>query len=138
VVALIAILVFAPNALPALANLAGRLFQREVRRRLGVPEPPVKPARRNPPTIELIPPTARRPSTRHAADYDYDYEYDPTPNAQGVQPGHRSQGVGRPTPADIIDATPLPPRKRTVPYLLPTAAVITLIAVLSWILFHSR
>ena len=107
-VALLVLIVFMPGVLPSLARLAGRLMQKEVRRRLGVAEPPPSEPPRRRTAVEVIPPAPARPQPH------------------------------RPAPPDIIDVAPLPPRKRHRSLWWTAAIVLSLAAVLSWILFHPR
>lgn len=100
------ILVFAPRLLPSLARVVGLFLQREVRRRLGMPE-----AGR---TIR-------------------------SPKLQEVIPPGRTQATRTPRPeVRIIDVDPLPRRKAASPLWWAAGGVLSLLAVLSWILFHSR
>src|SRR5687768_10385679 len=107
-VALLILVIFAPRILPMLARVAAQLMQREVRRRLGVPEP----GPRNPPprprvTVEVMPPT---PPPSHSRTPD----------------------------PEIIEAEIVPPRKRNAALWWAAAVSLALLAVLSWILFHPR
>ena len=107
-IALLVIVIFAPRVLPSLAKLAGSLMQREVRRRLGVPEPRRNSPSRSRPSVEVIPPEP--------------------PRSRPVAPRH----------VEIIEAEPLPPRKPSPSLWWAAGGAISLLAVLSWILFHSR
>jgi len=107
-VGLLIVIVFAPRILPMLARIAAQLVQREVRRRLGVPEP----APRNPPprprvVVEVIPPDP------------------PAPTPRNVEP-------------EIIEAELVPPRNKSAGLWWIAALALAVVAVLSWILFHQR
>ncbi len=107
-VALLVLIVFAPRILPMLARIAAQVMQREVRRRLGVPEP----APRNTPprprvVVEVMPPNP------------------PAPAPRTVEP-------------EIIEAELVPPRNRSMRLWWIAALALTVVAVLSWILFHQR
>ena len=107
-VALIVLIIFAPRILPMLARIAAQLMQREVRRRLGVPEPaPRNPAHRPRVMVEVIPPDPPKPAQRSAEP-------------------------------DIIEAELVRPRKRSAKIWWVAALALAILAVLSWILFHPR
>jgi Sec-independent protein translocase protein TatA len=107
-VALLVIMIFAPRILPGLAKFAGRFMQREVRRRLGMPEPQRPLERRGEVHVDVIAPNAL-PARRRS----------------------------RPK-VEVIEAEPVPPKRQTASIWWVTGGVMALLGVLSWILFHSR
>ena len=107
-VGLLVLIIFAPRILPMLARIAAQLMQREVRRRLGLPEPAPRPTM-SPPrvTVEVIPPEP------------------PAQSSRTVEP-------------EIIEAELVPPRSRSMALWWISGLALAALAVLSWILFHPR
>jgi len=66
ILAVVLVMIFAPRLLPPLARLFGRLLQRELRSRLGLPLPPQRPMpdAQRPPDMEARPPESPQPTLR--------------------------------------------------------------------------
>ncbi len=69
VLIVVAVMVFAPRMLPAVARFLAHMAARDIRRKLGIPidVPPRPSPRKPPPEVEIIPPPAPQATLRAGA-----------------------------------------------------------------------
>src|SRR5438105_14478286 len=102
-VVVLALIIVSPKLLPAVARLVGRYMELEVRRRLGIREPSRPRQQTRPASVEVMPPEPSRYEVREAVS------------------------------TEVIEATPVAPRRRKGPLWLVAGGVRALVILLTWL-----